>query len=149
MFAKKILESSMSDTSNVVEALYRSDWGRIVATLIRLVGDFELAEESAQEAFAAAVDQWPVSGVPEFPRAWIIQTAKHKAIDRIRRQARFGEKLESYALEMAGTAEEASYESNEIADDGLRLIFTCCHPALAPEAQVGLTLRTLGGLDTD
>ena len=149
MFAKKILESSMSDTSNVIEALYRSDWGRIVATLIRLVGDFELAEESAQEAFAAAVDQWPVSGVPEFPRAWIIQTAKHKAIDRIRRQVRFGEKLESYALEMAGAVEETSYESNEIADDRLRLIFTCCHPALAPEAQVGLTLRTLGGLDTD
>jgi len=149
MFAKKILESSMSDTSNVIEALYRSDWGRIVATLIRLVGDFELAEESAQEAFAAAVDQWPVSGVPEFPRAWIIQTAKHKAIDRIRRQARFGEKLESYAFEMAGAVEETSYESNEIADDRLRLIFTCCHPALAPEAQVGLTLRTLGGLDTD
>jgi RNA polymerase sigma-70 factor (ECF subfamily) len=149
MFAKKILESSMSDTGNVIEALYRSDWGRIVATLIRLVGDFELAEESAQEAFAAAVDQWPASGVPEFPRAWIIQTAKHKAIDRIRRRARFGEKLESYALEMAGAVEETSYESNEIADDRLRLIFTCCHPALAPEAQVGLTLRTLGGLETD
>src|SRR4029453_10459839 len=101
MFAKKILESSMSDTGNVIEALYRSDWGRIVATLIRLVGDFELAEESAQAAFAAAVDRWPASGIPEFPRPWIIQTAKHKAIDRIRRRARIGEKLESSALEMA------------------------------------------------
>src|SRR6201987_3937675 len=85
------------DLTEAVEAVYRSDWGRIVATLIGLVGDFDLAEESAQEAFAAAVDQWRVSGVPEFPRAWIIQTARHKAIDRIRRKARFEEKLESYA----------------------------------------------------
>ncbi len=83
-------------STQAVEEVYRSDWGRIVATLIRLVGDFDLAEEAAQEAFTAAVDQWRVSGVPEFPRAWIIQTARHKAIDRIRRQARFEEKLESY-----------------------------------------------------
>src|SRR5512141_378819 len=80
-----------------VESLYRSDWGRIVATLIRLVGDFDLAEEVAQEAFTAAVDQWPLAGVPEYPRAWIIQTARHKALDRQRRQARLAEKLESYA----------------------------------------------------
>src|SRR5438034_9636565 len=79
-----------------VDAVYRSDWGRIVATLIRLFGDFDLAEEAAQEAFAAAVVQWPTDGVPEFPRAWIIQTARHKAIDRIRRQSRLQEKLESY-----------------------------------------------------
>ena len=84
------------DADEAVEALYRSDWGRIVAALIRLVGDFEMAEEAAQEAFAAGVNQWRISGVPEFPRAWIIQTARHKAIDRIRRRARFNEKLESY-----------------------------------------------------
>jgi RNA polymerase sigma-70 factor (ECF subfamily) len=84
------------DVTQAVEEVYRSDWGRIVATLIGLVGDFDLAEEAAQEAFTAAVDQWRVSGVPEFPRAWIIQTARHKAIDRIRRRARFEEKLESY-----------------------------------------------------
>jgi RNA polymerase sigma-70 factor, ECF subfamily len=133
-----------------VAALYRSDWGRIVATLIGLIGDFDLAEESAQEAFAAAVDQWPVSGVPEFPRAWIIQTARHKAIDRIRRNARFEEKVGSYANSgLVRTIETPDYDSNEIPDDRLRLIFTCCHPALPLEAQVALTLRTLCGLETD
>ena len=138
------------DPKAAVEEVYRSDWGRIVATLIGLVGAFDLAEEAAQEAFAAAVDQWRVSGVPEFPRAWIVQTARHKAIDRIRRNARFEEKLESYANSGAvRTIEEPDYEKSEIPDDRLRLIFTCCHPALAPEAQVALTLRTLCGLETD
>jgi RNA polymerase sigma-70 factor (ECF subfamily) len=138
------------EAAEAVEAVYRSDWGRIVATLIGLIGDFELAEESAQEAFAAAVDQWRDSGVPEFPRAWIIQTARHKAIDVIRRRTRFEEKLESYATSgMVRTVEEPDYDSNEILDDRLRLIFTCCHPALALEAQVALTLRTLCGLETD
>jgi RNA polymerase sigma-70 factor, ECF subfamily len=133
-----------------IDALYRSDWGRIVATLIGLIRDFSLAEEAAQEAFAAAVDRWPVSGVPAFPRAWIIQTARHKAIDRIRRRERFEEKLESYAVSgFSRAVEEPDYDTNEIPDDRLRLIFTCCHPALAPEAQVALTLRILGGLDTD
>jgi RNA polymerase sigma-70 factor (ECF subfamily) len=145
------LSSGMpQDVTSALEALYRSDWGRIVATLIRLFGDFDAAEEAAQEAFAAAVDQWPASGVPEFPRAWIIQTARHKAIDRMRRQGRFQEKLESYAVSGFGrTSEEPNYDTEEIPDDRLRLIFTCCHPALAPEAQVALTLRTLCGLDTD
>jgi len=139
-----------NDAASAVEAVYRSDWGRIVAALIGLVGDFDLAEESAQEAFTAAVDQWKISGVPEFPRAWIIQTARHKAIDRIRRKARFEEKLESYASSgMVRTVEEPDYDTSEIPDDRLRLVFTCCHPALAPEAQVALTLRTLCGLETD
>jgi RNA polymerase sigma-70 factor, ECF subfamily len=138
------------DVSVAIDKVYRSDWSRIVAALIRLVGDFDLAEEVAQEAFAAAVDQWPVSGLPEFPRAWIIQTARHKAIDRIRRRVRFEEKIESYAASgLIPTAEEPNLETNDIPDDRLRLIFTCCHPALAPEAQVGLTLRMLGGLETD
>jgi RNA polymerase sigma-70 factor, ECF subfamily len=138
------------DVSTAIDKVYRADWGRIVAALIRLVGDFDLAEEVAQESFAAAVDQWPVSGLPEFPRAWIIQTARHKAIDRIRRRARFAEKLESYAAAgLIPTAEEPSFETNDIPDDRLRLIFTCCHPALASEAQVALTLRMLGGLETD
>jgi RNA polymerase sigma-70 factor (ECF subfamily) len=136
------------DAASAVDALYRSDWGRIVATLIGLVGDFDLAEESAQEAFAAAVDQWQTGGVPEYPRAWIIQTARHKAIDRIRRQARFEETIESYAAS-AASFDEPDYGAREIPDDRLRLIFTCCHPALALDAQVALTLRTLGGLDTD
>jgi RNA polymerase sigma-70 factor (ECF subfamily) len=133
-----------------VAAVYHSDWGRIVAALIRLVGDFEVAEEAAQEAFAAAVNQWRTSGVPEFPRAWIIQTARHKAIDRLRRQTRFAEKLESYtAQELSRASVETDYDPNEIPDHRLRLIFTCCHPALALEAQVALTLRTLGGLETE
>jgi RNA polymerase sigma-70 factor (ECF subfamily) len=137
--------------SNVaVTELYRTDWGRIVATLIRSFGDFDIAEEAAQEAFAAAVDQWRVEGVPEYPRAWIVQTAKHKAIDRIRRQARFQEKVESYLTSgLVETVTEPNYDTEEIPDDRLRLLFTCCHPALVPDAQVALTLRTLGGLETD
>jgi RNA polymerase sigma-70 factor (ECF subfamily) len=133
-----------------VDAVYRADWGRIVATLIRLVGDFDVAEEAAQEAFSAAVERWRSAGVPEFPRAWIIQTARHKAIDRIRRRVRLGEKLEAEAGDGSGlTVEPPELDPGEIPDDRLRLIFTCCHPALAPEAQVALTLRTLGGLETD
>jgi len=138
------------NVEQAVEEVYRADWGRIVATLIRLFGDFDLAEECAQEAFTAAVDQWQASGVPDIPRAWIIQTAKHKAIDRIRRQGNYAQKLESYAVSgLVRAAEEHNYGDGEIADDRLRLIFTCCHPAIAPEAQVALTLRTLCGLETD
>ena len=137
-----------ADAAAAVEALYRSDWGRIVAALIGLVGDFDLAEECAQEAFAVALDQWRTNGVPEQARAWVIQTARHKAIDRIRRNARFEEKLESYA-KLVPVAEEPDYDTTEIPDDRLRLIFTCCHPGLALEAQVALTLRSLCGLETD
>src|SRR5437764_8595583 len=115
------------DADEAVEAVYRSDWGRINAALIRLVGDFEIAEEAAQEAFAAAVDQWRTSGIPEFPRAWIIQTARHKAIDHIRRLTRHKESVESYASVLSKTMEEPDYDTTEIPDDPLRLIFTCCH----------------------
>ena len=132
-----------------LDEVYHGDWGRIVSTLIRLVGDFDVAEEAAQEAFAAATEQWRTSGVPEFPRAWIIQTARHKAIDRIRRRARLEEKLDAYTAAGFGQAVAAAWDPYEIPDDRLRLIFTCCHPALALEAQVALTLRTLGGLETD
>ena len=138
------------ETDAVLDAVYRSDWGRIMATLIRFVGDFDVAEEAAQEAFAAAVDQWRSSGVPSSPRTWIVQAAKHKAIDRLRRRTRLTEKLQSLAD--AGhivTVQSPEDEPTEIPDDQLRLIFTCCHPALASESQVALTLRTLGGLDTD
>src|SRR5467141_2775943 len=138
------------DFASTLDAVYRSDWGRIVAALIRLFGDFDAAEEAAQEAFAGAVDQWPASGVPEFPRAWIIQTARHKAIDRIRRRTRFDEKMDAYAASgLAQSVEEPDYDPDQIPDDRLRLIFTCCHPSLSLEAQVALTLRTLGGLETD
>jgi RNA polymerase sigma-70 factor (ECF subfamily) len=138
------------DPTKAVEEVYRNEWGRIVATLIGLLGDFDLAEEVAQEAFTVALDQWPVSGVPDLPRAWIIKTAHHKAIDRIRRRNLHEEKMVSYATSgWVREAEEPNYDSNEIPDDQLRLIFTCCHPALVHEAQIALTLRTLCGLETD
>src|SRR3989441_698902 len=148
---EKYLPSGMPlDAAAAVDAVYRSDWGRIVATLIRIVGDFDLAEEAAQEAFAVAVEAWRAAGIPEFPRAWIIKTACRKAIDRIRRRRRFEAMIESYAASgFNRTVEDPDYDTSEIPDDRLRLIFTCCHPALALEAQVALTLRTLGGLDTD
>ena len=140
----------VQDADATIEEVHRSDWGRIVATLIRLFGDFDLAEEVAQEAFAAALDQWRASGVPESPRAWIIQTARHKAIDRIRRRRHFEEKVKPFAASEAVAAAPApDHDTGEIPDDRLRLIFTCCHPALARESQVALTLRTLGGLETD
>ena len=139
----------LSSASATVDAVYRADWGRIVATLIRSFGDFDVAEDAAQEAFAAAVDQWRAKGIPDSPAAWIIQTARHKAIDRLRRQTSFQEKVQSYAYELPTTTEQPDLDTNEIPDDRLRLIFTCCHPALAPEAQVALTLRTLCGLETD
>src|ERR1700761_3811321 len=140
-----------SKVASAVEEVYRSDWSRIVATLIGMVGgDFDLAEECAQEAFTAAVHQWEESGIPEYPRAWIISTARHKAIDRIRRKSRFEAELDPHLAEGSlDVATQPEFYSAEIPDDRLRLIFTCCHPALAPEAQIGLTLRTLCGLETD
>jgi RNA polymerase sigma-70 factor, ECF subfamily len=143
--------SMLLDANLAIEKVYHSDWGRIVATLIRLLGgDFDLAEEVAQEAFTAAVDQWRVSGIPDNPRAWLIQAARNKAIDRIRRRVRLAEKIELLGPE-EGIVEPAALnlDGTDIEDDRLRLIFTCCHPALAFEAQVALTLRTLCGLETD
>jgi RNA polymerase sigma-70 factor (ECF subfamily) len=136
-----------------VDRIYREDSGRILATLIRLVGDFDLAEEVLQDAFAAALEQWPGHGVPENPRAWLVSTARHKAIDRLRRDARFREKRDELArwaaLREDAPPDFADPADNRVADDRLRLIFTCCHPALAIEAQIALTLRTLGGLTTE
>lgn len=138
-----------ADARTAIDSLYRSDWGRIVAALIRVFGDFDVAEEAAQEAFAIAVNDWPTSGIPDSPRAWIIQTARNKAVDRIRRATLFEKKLPFFAASRitAGAEHEAGLE--EIPDDRLRLIFTCCHPSLAMESQVALTLRMLGGLETD
>ncbi|HTY84423.1 MAG TPA: RNA polymerase sigma factor [Silvibacterium sp.] len=138
-----------SDVATAVESVYRSDWGRIVATLISLLGDFDLAEEYAQEAFTAALCQWSSQGIPESPRAWIVSTARHKAIDRLRRQTLFTEKLQPELARQMPSNEQPEYEPEEIPDERLRLIFTCCHPSLAAEAQVALTLRTLCGLETD
>jgi RNA polymerase sigma-70 factor (ECF subfamily) len=131
----------------VISGVYRSDWGRVLATVIRLTGDFSVAEEATQEAFEAAVGRWRDAGVPAHPSAWLMQTARNIAIDRMRRKRVLEGKLETYAADLDATAEPAV--SMEIPDDRLRLIFTCCHPALALEAQVALTLRTLVGLDTD
>jgi RNA polymerase sigma-70 factor (ECF subfamily) len=135
---------------SAIADVYAAEWGYIVATLIRLLGDFDVAEEAAQEAFAAAVEQWPASGMPEYPRAWLIQTARHKAIDRLRRRARLEQKIESQRVLDGDRVQDApDVDAGEIPDDRLRLIFTCCHPALALDAQVALTLRTLCGLETD
>jgi RNA polymerase sigma-70 factor, ECF subfamily len=136
------------DPNAAIDAIYRAEWGRILATIIRFVGDFDAAEEATQQAFEEAFVQWRERGLPEHPRAWLVQTARYMAIDRIRRKRRFAEKLESIALEEEGTAVAPSLPT-EIPDDRLRLIFTCCHPALALEAQLALTLRTLCGLETD
>jgi RNA polymerase sigma-70 factor, ECF subfamily len=133
----------------IVSATYRSDWGRILATVIRTTGDFTIAEESTQEAFEAALGAWRTDGVPENPRAWLMRTSRNIAIDRLRRRQRLMGKLETYATELPASSGDASEAALEIPDDRLRLIFTCCHPALALEAQVALTLRTLAGLQTD
>src|ERR1041384_1326360 len=150
-FAEIFLSSNILPHATVaVDEVYRSDWGRIVATLIRQFGDFELAEDAAQEAFTAAVDQWRTEGIPDSPRAWIIQTAKHKPMDRLGRQTRLQENLSADPdFSSEPIVEGPNLNFDEIPDDRLRLIFTCCHPALSLEAQVALTLRTLGGLQTD
>jgi len=140
--------------SRTIETLYRSESGRVLATLVRLLGDLDLAEESMHEAFAAALESWPRTGIPEKPRPWLISTARFKAIDAIRRRARFDgaqrdlvAHMESRVNSLSGAVEETGDE--EIEDERLRLIFTCCHPALPPEAQVALTLREVCGLTTE
>lgn len=133
---------------SAISSIYRAEWGRVLAALIRVTNDFTLAEEATQEAFEAAVNQWRRQGVPEHPRAWLVQTARHIAIDRLRRRQVFRNKLETYADTLDATSAEPALPT-EIPDDRLSLIFTCCHPALALEAQVALTLRTLVGLETE
>src|SRR5437588_6568215 len=139
----------------LLDSLYRVDSGRILATLIRLLGDFDLAEEAMHEAFAAALSLWPQSGVPGNPRPWLISTARFKAIDTLRRRARFDASQDELAryLEAQMSSAESSNEEDHLEDgledDRLRLIFTCCHPSLAPEARVALTLREVCGLTTE
>jgi RNA polymerase sigma-70 factor (ECF subfamily) len=133
-----------------VEAVYRSDSRRVLATLIRLLGDFDLAEEALHEAFAAAVEQWPRDGTPANPRAWLVSTGRFKAIDAMRRRARFDASQAELAERLeAETAGPRPGEAEDIVDDRLRLIFTCCHPALPADAQVALTLREVCGLTTE
>jgi RNA polymerase sigma-70 factor, ECF subfamily len=133
-----------------VDAVYRSDSRRVLATLIRLLGDFDLAEDALQDAFAAAVTQWPRDGVPANPRAWLVSAGRFKAIDAVRRQARFNASLPELAERFdIGTEDAALWEEEGVEDDRLRLIFTCCHPALSADAQIALTLRTVCGLTTE
>jgi len=144
-------EHSSEQIRELLDSLYRVDSGRILATLIRLLGDFDLAEEAMHEAFAAALSLWPSSGVPGNPRPWLISTARFKAIDTLRRRARFDasqDELVRY-LEAQGSSAEGANEEVALEDDRLRLIFTCCHPSLAPEARVALTLREVCGLTTE
>jgi RNA polymerase sigma-70 factor, ECF subfamily len=135
--------------SETIETLYRSESGRILATLVRLLGDLDLAEEAMHEAFAAAVETWPHAGVPDNPRPWLISTARFKAIDGMRRRARFDAAQTDLALYLETRINQTTPGADEIEDDRLRLTFTCCHPALPPEAQVALTLREICGLTTE
>ncbi len=144
-------ERSIEQIRDLLDSLYRVDSGRILATLIRLLGDFDLAEEAMHEAFATALSTWPKSGVPDNPRPWLISTARFKAIDTLRRRARFDAsqtELVRY-LEAQSSSAESANEADSLEDDRLRLIFTCCHPSLAPEAHVALTLREVCGLTTE
>jgi RNA polymerase sigma-70 factor, ECF subfamily len=152
-FAKVVVmsERSPEQIRELLDSLYRVESGRILATLIRLLGDFDLAEEAMHEAFATALSLWPKSGVPDNPRPWLISTARFKAIDTLRRRARFDasqDELVRY-LETQWSEAERSREEDSLEDDRLRLIFTCCHPSLAPEAHVALTLREVCGLTTE
>jgi RNA polymerase sigma-70 factor, ECF subfamily len=140
--------------SRTIETIYRSESGRVLATLVRLLGDLDLAEESMHEAFAAALESWPQTGIPDNPRPWLISTARFKAIDGMRRRARFDGAQRELVAHMESRVNEAGFGNEErgdeeIEDDRLRLIFTCCHPALPPEGQVALTLREICGLTTE
>jgi RNA polymerase sigma-70 factor (ECF subfamily) len=145
-------ERSTEQIRELLDSLYRVDSGRILATLIRLLGDFDLAEEAMHEAFAAALSVWPQSGVPGNPRPWLISTARFKAIDTLRRRARFDasqDELGRHLEAQLSSAEKSDEEEDSVEDDRLRLIFTCCHPSLLPEARVALTLREVCGLTTE
>lgn len=143
-------DESLAHVREMVDSVYRTDSRRVLATLIRVLGDFELAEEALHDAFAAAVEQWARDGVPANPRAWLVSVGRFKAIDAIRRRTRFDASLAALAVRLESDAKSNRMEDDEgVEDDRLRLIFTCCHPALSPEAQVALTLREVCGLTTE
>jgi RNA polymerase sigma-70 factor (ECF subfamily) len=143
-------EVSPSEIREKIDSVYRAESGRILATLIRLLGDFDLAEDAMHDAFAAAVERWPKDGVPSNPRAWLVSTGRFKAIDVMRQRVRFDSSQEKIAEQLEPHSNEATGSDEEgVKDDRLRLIFTCCHPALAPEARVALTLREVCGLTTE
>jgi len=139
-----------ADPRAAIDAIYRTESRRVLATLIRLLGDFDLAEEALHDAFATAVERWPEDGIPANPRAWLVSTGRFKSIDRVRRRARFDAKLIEVTERLATNMTPApELDDDEVEDDRLRLIFTCCHPALAPDAQIALTLREVCGLTTE
>jgi RNA polymerase sigma-70 factor (ECF subfamily) len=141
---------SAASVQETIDAVYRAESRRVLATLIRLLGDFDLAEDALQDAFAAAAQQWPGEGIPANPRAWLVSAGRFRAIDAVRRRVRFTEALPDIAASQAGPVwDPAEWDPDDLEDDRLRLIFTCCHPALAPDAQVALTLRTVCGLTTE
>jgi len=143
-------EDEVKDIREVVEAIYRTESRQVLATLIRLLGDFETAEEALHDAFTVAVEQWARDGVPANPRAWLVSTGRFKAIDGMRRRARFDASLTELAKRLESSPSDAEeWNEESVEDDRLRLIFTCCHPALAPEAQVAMTLREVCGLTTE
>ena len=133
----------------MLEQVFRENWGRVLASLAGFLGDIELAEDAVQEAFVRAAERWPRDGVPTNPTGWLITTARHRAIDRIRRERSLAAKAEQFERELRAQPEETMGETTMFPDERLELIFACCHPALALDAQVGLTLRTLGGLSTE
>ncbi len=145
------MTDATTQVREVVESTYRSDSRRVLATLVRLLHDFDVAEEALHDAFVAAMERWPVEGIPANPRTWLVSVGRFKAIDQLRRRATFDEKKPQLAYEMdqAASIGDTTNFHDEFGDDRLRLIFTCCHPALAPDAQVALTLRTIGGLTTE
>jgi RNA polymerase sigma-70 factor, ECF subfamily len=135
-------------TSDAIARVFREEYGRVVAGLVRLLGNIDLAEESVQEAFAVAIQRWPETGLPPNPGAWIMVTARNRALDRLRRESTRSHREQRATMtdEQHDPFDEVAFGEAEIGDDRLRLIFTCCHPSLAPDAQVALTLRLLGGL---
>ncbi len=148
--AELMTENTAKRAREIVGAVYRADSRRVLATLIRLLNDFDLAEEALHDAFTAAVEQWPRDGVPVNPRAWLVSTGRFKAIDSMRRRARFDASLGELAKQLdAGFSGAVEPEGQDLEDDRLRLIFTCCHPALPPDAQLALTLREVCGLTTE
>ena len=142
-------EDSVGAARGMVDTVYRSDSRRVLATLIRLLGDFDLAEEALHDAFTAALERWPRDGVPANPRAWLVSTGRFKAIDAMRRRAKFDASLAEIAEQLEIRAGDTALDDEGVQDDRLRLIFTCCHPALPPDAQVALTLREVCGLTTE
>ena len=144
------MKTASEQVRQTLDSLYRAESGRILATLIRLLGDFDLAEDAVHDAFATALERWPLDGVPANPRAWLISTGRFKAIDALRRRARFDASQEKITAQLENATDDSAQGTYDgLADDQLRLIFTCCHPALAPEARVALTLREVCGLTTE